>query len=164
MKHLTVYLAAGLLLSSVLTGAAAAAEAETDTAAVPPHRLWLPSSQENLRELLVAAAHRALEDPDCAEVLYGRLNEYRSENDETAFTILCLRDPRYTFNLVFQASDLQPAEPEQEVVSNTEDLQRLRALLGDIPASVRSGSDDSDDSEAQEVPEESQDTTPPVLF
>ncbi len=161
MKNLTVYLAAGLMLLSVMGNTSAAAEAESKAGAVQPHRLWLPSSQENLRELLVAAAHQALEDPDCTEVLYGRLNEYRSENDETAFTILCMRDPRYTFNLVFNASDLEPFEQEQETVSNTEDLQRLRALLGDIPASVRSGSEDDS---AQQSPEESQDTTPPVLF
>lgn len=164
MKHLTVYLASGLLLFSVYAGVAVAAENQTEATAnaapVLPHRLWLPARQENLRDLLVAAAHRALQDPDCAEVLYGRLNEFRSENDETAFTILCMRDPRYTFNLVFNASDLEPAGNTQETVSNTEDLQRLRALLGDIPASVRSGSDE----EAPEVPEEPVDTTPPVIF
>lgn len=160
MKHLSVYFAAGLLLSSVMSGAVLAAEAQSSTGTVQRHRLWLPSSQENLRDLLVAAAHKALEDPDCAEVLYGRLNEFRSENDETAFTILCMRDPRYTFNLVFAASTLQPAEAE-EPVSNAEDLQRLRALLGDIPASVRAGNEQGD---AQQAPEQSQDTTPPVLF
>ncbi len=149
--------AAALLLTALLSGSVTAAEAE----AVKPHRLWLPSSQGNLRELLVAAAHRALEDPDCAEVLYGRLNEYRTENDETAFTILCMRDLRYTFNLVFNASELEPAESEEEVVSNAEDLQRLRELLGDIPASIREGSSDND---ARQEPQEPPDTTPPVLF
>lgn len=159
MKHVTTHFAAGLLLAAAMSGGLGAAEAETE--AVKPHRLWLPNSQENLRELLVAAAHRALQDPDCAEVLYGRLNEYRTENDETAFTILCMRDPRYTFNLIFSAADLDPADADEEVVSNTEDLQRLRALLGDIPASVRSGNDEN---AAGQEPEESQDTTPPVLF
>lgn len=155
MKHLITILVVGLVSLSVIGGPVSAAEA------IKPHRLWLPSSQENLRDLLVAAAQQALQDPDCAEVLYGRLNEFRSENDETAFTILCMRDPRYTFNLVFNASDLEPADSEQETESNTEDLQRLRALLGDIPASVRSGNDDN---AAQQAPEEQQDTTPPVLF
>lgn len=157
MENVTTNLAAALILSSVLSGGLAAAEAET----VKAHRLWLPSTQENLRELLVAAAHRALQDPDCTEVLYGRLNEYRTENDETAFTILCMRDPRYTFNLVFNASDLEPAETEPEVISNTEDLQRLRELLGDIPASVHSGNEEAG---AQELLEEPEDTAPPVLF
>lgn len=157
MKHITTKLAAGLLLAAIISGGVVAAEA----GAVKSHRLWLPPSQENLRDLLVAAAHQALQDPDCAEVLYGRLNEYRTENDETAFTILCMRDPRYTFNLVFNADDLKPADREQEVVSNTEDLQRLRALLGDIPASVREGSSENDAGQEAEEPE---DTTPPVLF
>tara|TARA_R100001039_G_C1849608_1_gene109692 strand:- start:1015 stop:1500 length:486 start_codon:yes stop_codon:yes gene_type:complete len=161
MNHLSVFFAAGLLLSSMIGGPALAAEAQSSTGTVQRHRLWLPSSQESMRGLLLAAAHKALEDPDCAEVLYGRLNEYRSENDETAFTILCMRDPRYTFNLVFSASMLEPAEAEEEVVSNTEDLERLRALLGDIPASVRSGADQS---EAQQTPDEPQDTSPPVVF
>jgi hypothetical protein len=161
MKHLTVYFASGLLLFSVYAGVAVAAENPTETAAeartVLPHRLWLPARQEELRDLLVAAAYRALEDPDCEEVLYGRLNEFRSENDETAFTILCMRDPRYTFNLVFNASDLEPAGTTQETVSNTEDLQRLRALLGDIPASVRPGS-------GEEAAEEPDETEPPEIF
>lgn len=157
MKQVTTVIAAGLLMSSVVSGGLTAAESES----VKAHRLWLPPSQENLRELLVAAAQRALDDPDCAEVLYGRLNEYRTENAETAFTILCMRDPRYTFNLVFNASDLEPADAGQERVSNTEDLQRLRELLGDIPASVRSGSGENG---AQQSPEEPEDTTPPVLF
>ncbi|MEX2334817.1 MAG: hypothetical protein WD600_11210, partial [Pseudohongiella sp.] len=141
-------------MSSMINGGLSAAEAvagveaETAVEAVKPHRLWLAPSQENLRELLVAAAERALEDPECAEVLYGRLNEYRTENEETAFTILCMRDPRYTFNVVFNASDLQPSETEETTVSNTEDLERLRQLLGDIPASVRSGI--SDDTAEQE--------------
>jgi len=159
MNHVTTKIGAGLLLATVMCGGLAAAE--PGAGAVKPQRLWLPPSQENLRELLVAAAHQALLDPDCAEVLYGRLNEYRTENDETAFTILCMRDARYTFNLVFNASDLAPADTEQEVVSNAEDLQRLRALLGDIPASVRSGNTDGD---AEQTPEEPEDTTPPVLF
>ncbi|MEX0740882.1 MAG: hypothetical protein WD071_16230 [Pseudohongiella sp.] len=155
------------MISGGLSAAEAVAEVEAETQAeiaveaVKPHRLWLAPSQENLRELLVAAAERALEDPECAEVLYGRLNEYRTENEETAFTILCMRDPRYTFNVVFNASDLQPSETEETTVSNTEDLERLRQLLGDIPASVRSGiSDDT----AEQEPEEPEDTTPPVLF
>lgn len=129
--------------------------------ALQRHRLWLPSSQENLRPLLVAAAERALEDNECAEVLYGRVNEYRTENDETAFTILCMRDPRYTFNLVFNASDLEPSDSDTEVVSNTADLERLRSLLGEIPARVRSGDDDM---ESEQEAEEPEDTTPPVLF
>jgi len=152
MKHLSISLAAGLLLSSITSGGLTAAEA------LKPQRLWLPSSQENLRDLLVAAAERALVNPECAEVLYGRLNEYRTENEETAFTILCMRDPRYTFNLVFNASGLEASEGGREDVSNTEDLRRLRELLGDIPASVRSGINVDD---TQQEPE---DNTEPVLF
>jgi hypothetical protein len=72
-----------------------------------------------------------------------------------------MRDPRYTFNLVFQANELEPASPEQERVSNTADLQRLRQLLGDIPASVRS---DDAESDAQQEPEQELDTSPPVVF
>lgn len=158
MKHVTANftaLAAVLLLASVLAGGLSAAEA------VKPHRLWLPSSQSNLRGLLEAAANRALEDPDCTEVLYGRLNEYRTENEGTAFTILCMRDPRYTFNLVFHASELEPAESEPDRASNSSDLQRLRELLGDIPASVRAGAAGNSD---QQEPEEPEDTSEPVLF
>jgi len=163
MKRLITCVVTGLVLSAFAGGALLAAEApESDLSAqmqtIKPSRLWLPETQEELRGLLVAAAYKALEDPDCSEVLYGRLNEYRTENGQTAFTILCMRDPRYTFNMIFPADELEPATIAEERVSNSADLLRLRQLLGDIPASVRSGE------AAADAEQEPVDTSPPVVF
>jgi hypothetical protein len=107
---------------------------------VRPDRLWLSGSNSSLRPLLTAAAYKALENPDCSEVLYGRLNEYRTEHVGTAFTILCMKDARTTFNLVFYASDLgdvaMPASNPDDNASRVE-LERLREMLGQ-PVRVQS--------------------------
>lgn len=109
----------------------------------------------------MAAAQRAMEHPDCGEVLYGRLNEYRSERGENAFTILCMRDARYTFNLVFNTSDLEEVEVDPEEEDSSANLQRLRSLLGEMPASVRSSSAD-EAAATQET--EILNTAPPEIF
>lgn len=69
-------------------------------------RLWLPPAAVHLMPALEEAARRALAHPDCTQVLYGRLNEYRTEHNEPAMTILCQIDARTTFNLVFRVDEL----------------------------------------------------------
>jgi len=102
-------------------------------AEVRPERLWLSGAHNSLRPLLTAAAYKALENPDCNDVLYGRLNEYRTEHVGTAFTILCMKDARTTFNLVFYASELgdvaMPVNNRDNDASRAE-LERLRQMLG----------------------------------
>jgi len=95
-------------------------------------RLWLPSRHRQLRPLLEAAALQALEQPECREVLYGQLNEYRTERTEPTFTILCLYDARTTFNLIYLASELDAGENAASADTGQplrEDMQRLRDLL-----------------------------------
>jgi len=94
-------------------------------------RLWLPPQHAASAGLLLAAANRALEHPDCAEVLYGGLNEFRTEREGTAFTIMCIKDPRTTFNQIFHESDLvavaTPAPVDESV--SPDEFDRLRNLL-----------------------------------
>ncbi len=71
-------------------------------------RSWLPASAQHLRPFLLMAMERALEDPACTEVLYARLNEYRSVYEEPTFTILCKKDYKTTFNKVFNITVLDP--------------------------------------------------------
>lgn len=111
-------------------------------------RLWLPAQHVASAGSLLAAAHRALEHPDCAEVLYGGLNEFRTEREGTSFTIMCIKDARTTFNQIFFQSDLPsasapfaaapvaadpfaaaPVAPVDESAAR-EELDRLRNLLG----------------------------------
>lgn len=116
-------------------------------AEIRPERLWLPSGSSHLRDMLNLAALRALEHPDCKELLYGRMNEFRTENAETAFTILCLKDERTTFNLVFYAKDLAPESEQTGQVNDSEsreELERLRNLLQGSPSAA-----DNADSESQ---------------
>ena len=95
-------------------------------------RLWLPPSLDSLQPFLITAALRAMENPDCRDVLYGSVNEFRTENDEPTFTILCMQNPRHTFNLIFPQSILMPSVPK-EVQAETREaeaqLDRLRNLL-----------------------------------
>ena len=132
-----------ILISTLLLGVSVT-DARAD---IPPERLWLPAGSSHLRDLLNIAAFRALEHPDCKELLYGRLNEYRTENAETAFTILCMKDERTTFNLVFYARDLSPGagqSGQSGSAASSEDLERLRNLLQGSPSAT-----DNTDSEAQ---------------
>jgi len=107
--------------------------AQEQPAAIQRERLWLPASQSHLMPMLEYAAELALSDPDCRQVLYGRLNEFRSERGELAMTVLCQQDPRTTFNVVYQASDLEAAMDTEAVEFSEDDptsnLEALRQLL-----------------------------------
>jgi len=98
-------------------------------------RLWLPRHHAASAGLLLAAANRALEHPDCAEVLYGGLNEFRTEREGTSFTILCIKDARTTFNQIFHESDLTATASSApgDDSSSQEELDRLRNLLRSPP-------------------------------
>lgn len=120
-----------LLLASCFASVTAAAE---ETPAVNPERLWLPPSSAHLMPMLEYAAELALSNPDCEQVLYGRLNEFRSgQGDEPVLTILCQQDPRTTFNVVYQASELEDALYSDDVEFSDDDaasnLEALRQLL-----------------------------------
>lgn len=96
-----------------------------------PNRLWLPPQQSKVAGLLLTAANRALEHPECAEVLYGGLNEFRTEREGTSFTIMCIKDARTTFNQVFHEGDLvviATRSPEEEAASRAE-IESLRGLI-----------------------------------
>ncbi len=97
-----------------------------------PERLWLPPSAASLRPALEEAARRASRDPECAEVLYGRLNNWRTEQGDPSMTILCQRDARSTFDLVYRVAELSVHEEEEipdfssrDAESNLETLRRL---------------------------------------
>jgi hypothetical protein len=95
-------------------------------------RLWLPASMDNLMPFLLTAALRAMDNPDCRDVLYGSVNEFRTERDEPTFTILCMQNPRHTFNLIFPQHVLMPSVPEEVLAETREaeaELDRLRNLL-----------------------------------
>jgi hypothetical protein len=98
------------------------------------NRLWLPPRHTESAGRLLTAAILALEHPDCGEVLYGGLNEYRTEREGTSFTILCIKDARTTFNQIFFASDLYETEietPEDDAASSadSEEIERLRQFI-----------------------------------
>lgn len=121
-----------LLLSSCLASVPAAAAEDTPT--VNRDRLWLPPSSAHLMPMLEYAAELALSNPDCREVLYGRLNEFRSgQGEEPALTILCQQDARTTFNIVYRASQLENALYTEDIEFSDEDaagnLEALRQLL-----------------------------------
>jgi hypothetical protein len=122
-------------------------------------RLWLPASYSHFQNQLVLAARRAARHEDCQEVLYGRLNEYRTERDEPSFTIMCMKDVRTTFDQVFFASELDGEsldEPKQQPTS--EELEQLRGLLQSV-APVRRAPGSENDAAEPEV-----DMTPPEVF
>lgn len=122
------------ILRSFLVICLGVAVAGSVLADVRPDRLWLSGANNSLRPLLTAAAYKALEHPDCNDVLYGRLNEYRTENVATAFTILCMKDARTTFNQVFYATELDdvvvPAARPRDTETTRAELERLRQMLG----------------------------------
>lgn len=93
-------------------------------------RLWLSPSHASHREALVRAARQALLHAECNEVLYGGLNEFRTEREGTSFTILCMRDGRTTFNQVFFEADLMTDEDIQaRTPGGGAELERLRSLM-----------------------------------
>lgn len=167
------------------TGVGAEAEAEAEAGiradasageemTLRPDRLWLPANRRNLQPLLMAAAQQALENPECADVLYGRLNEYRTERTEPTFSILCLHDARTTFNLLYLASELEAGENARSADSGqplSAELERLRRLLQEplVPSAGASGQTtpatdpDRINNESPHVPVPAV-TTPPEIF
>lgn len=108
---------------------------------VNPERLWLPPSAAHMMPALEEAAQRALAHPECAQVLYGRLNEFRTENNEPAMTILCQIDARNTFNLVFRVDELITADDNDgELIYTTDNaesnLEALRRALMSNPGLI----------------------------
>lgn len=98
---------------------------------VKESRLWLPQSQAALHDSLVRAARQALLHPECNEVLYGSINEFRTQREGVSFTILCMRDSRSTFNQVFSEAELlSDVEIQSRATANTAaELERLRSLI-----------------------------------
>ena len=144
------------------TGVGEAIELRTD-------RLWLPANRRNLQPLLTAAAQRALENPECADVLYGRLNEYRTERTEPTFSILCMHDARTTFNLLYLASELEAEENARSADSGqplNPELERLRGLLQKPVVPSTGASSQAAPSTANESPHVPVPavTTPPEIF
>lgn len=98
------------------------------------NRLWLPPQHRESAGRLLTAAIVALEHPDCGEVLYGGLNEYRTEREGKSFTIMCIKDARTTFNQIFFASDLSETEIETlegDAASSAEnaEIEHLRQFI-----------------------------------
>jgi hypothetical protein len=106
----------------------------------------LLASAANLRPFLVMAVNKVLEDPSCVEVLYARLNEYRTIYEEPTFTILCQKDPKSTFNRVLKITEVDPeyfeklrasADASNQAQSLNPEIEALRRQLlgaGDAPA------------------------------
>jgi hypothetical protein len=112
----------------------AQAAAKTD-----PTRMWLPESAAHLHPFLELAVAEALRDPTCTEVLYARLNEYRTIYEEPTFTILCKKDYKSTFNKVYHITELDPeynnriaqSEAASQLTQGlTAEIESLRQQLG----------------------------------
>ena len=111
-------------------------------------RLWLPASAAHLRPFLQMAVNLAMEDEDCVDVLYARLNDYRTTYEEPTFTILCKKDAKTTFNRVVPITEVDPdyfAKIQQS--ENAADTARtlspdIEALRNQLlsPAAAASGS------------------------
>lgn len=127
--------------------------AESPSPILSAERLWLPPSQEHLLPVLQRAVEMALSDPDCGQVLYGSLNEFRTERGEPALTILCQQDARTTFNLIYRVSEVRATMTESAATASSDDgednLDALRRLLMSDeelrrqPASGATGQDNS---------------------
>lgn len=124
------------LLAGVVTLAALPLAATAQN--VNSERLWLPASAANLRPFLVMAVNKVMEDPTCVEVLYARLNEYRTIYEEPTFTILCQKDPKTTFNRVVKITEVDPdyftklqagAEAASQAQRLSPDIEALRQQL-----------------------------------
>jgi len=105
---------------------------EADAAATTdPTRLWLPASAAHLHPFLELAVAEALRDPSCTEVLYARLNEYRTIYEEPTFTILCKKDFKSTFNKVYQITELDP-EYHNRIAQSEATAQLTQGLTAEI--------------------------------
>lgn len=137
------------------THAPAATAGQHPAVRVKPERLWLPSSAQHLRPYLELAVERSLEDEDCHEILYARLNEYRTVYDEPTFSVLCKKDYKTTYNHIYPVSELDEfydsrVEQSETIATSAsalgEDIQALRESLlvpsdaivnNSLPAAVR---------------------------
>lgn len=127
-------------------------------------RLWLSPAHASHREALVRAARQALLHAECNEVLYGGLNEFRTEHEGTSFTILCMRDGRTTFNQVFFQADLMTDEDiRARSPGGAAELERLRLLMQQ-PAGVSSGSQPVQPPAGQTPTPQPSNGPPPVVF
>lgn len=111
-------------------------------------RLWLPPSAAHLRPFLEMAADLAMEDEDCKDILYARLNEYRTTYEEPTFTILCKKDAKTTFNRVVPITEVDPnyftkIQQSEEAASTartlTPEIEALRNQLLSPTAASSSG-------------------------
>lgn len=118
-----------------------------------PERLWLLPRHAEFADFLNRAGRQALQHPDCNEVLYGSLNEFKTERIGTSFTILCMKDARTTFNQVFFAADLMSEEelavPEDN--SAADELERLRRMM--MPQSPTDSTEPAQPAAAPETPQ-----------
>lgn len=106
---------------------------DSDNPRFKPERMWLPVSAQHLRPYLSIAVEQALEDEECAEILYARLNDYRTAYEEPTFTVLCKKDYKTTFNHVYKASDLDEFYDVKAAESEAA-ADRSTALVPDIEA------------------------------
>ncbi len=96
-------------------------------------RLWLPASAAHLRPFLQMAVDLALEDENCTDVLYARMNEYRTIYDEPTFTILCKKDAKSTFNRVIPITEVDP-DYFAKIQQSEDALDTARTLSPEIEA------------------------------
>lgn len=115
-------LASSLLLATLSYGA----ETRSD-------RMWLPASSAHLRPFLQMAVNLALEEEDCNEVLYARLNEYRTIYEEPTFTILCKKDVKTTYNRVVPITEVDP-EYFAKIQRSEDAADTARTLTPEIEA------------------------------
>ncbi len=118
---------------------------------VNPDRLWLPASAANLRPFLQMAVNKVMEDPACVEVLYARLNEYRTIYEEPTFTVLCQQDPKTTFHRVVKITEVDPeyfetlrasADASNQAQTLNPEIEALRRQLlggGTAPEEAEAG-------------------------
>lgn len=106
------------------------AEAEVE-ATTDPTRMWLPESAAHLHPFLELAVAEALRDTTCTEVLYARLNEYRTIYEEPTFSILCKKDYKSTFNKVYHITELDP-EYNNRIAQSEATSQLTQGLTAEI--------------------------------
>lgn len=114
----------------------ASVQAKTDAqgdggATTDPTRMWLPESAAQFHPFLKLAVAEALRDPTCTEVLYARLNEYRTIYEEPTFTILCKKDYKSTFNKVYHITELDP-EYNNRIAQSEATSQLTQGLTAEI--------------------------------
>ena len=96
-------------------------------------RLWLPASASHLRPFLQMAVNLAMEEEGCNDVLYARLNEYRTIYEEPTFTILCKTDAKTTYNRVVPITEVDP-EYFAKIQRSEDAADTARTLTPEIEA------------------------------